>query len=171
MDTKRTTSNLGHWIDVRQVLDHDKLEQYSGFIYRIRFKDGRYYIGKKAFWRLGWKYYTAKSSGKKRRKRIQRATNWRSYTTSSIQVSKLLSTKTSPNKQTFPRCELLAVFKSKSFVNYAEGATIVISQAYRDRTKGLNGEFERCRCRMKNDPEEDEALTQLEQWLFEEYRK
>ena len=57
-------------------------EDAEGFIYKITFSNGDYYIGKKQF----WSYRTMKVPEKTRKKRVVKESDWKTYASSSAIV-------------------------------------------------------------------------------------
>ena len=61
---------------------------------------------------------------------------------------------------------ILAIFKSKSAIRFAEAYGIINSGAYLDSDKGLNWSFEGSRGTIKMDEEDTEQLRRLMSWCL-----
>jgi hypothetical protein len=92
----------------------DDIEQYQGFIYLIKRKDGKYgYIGKKNFWKIV-KYKPLK--GRKNKRYKKRETDWKSYWSSNTFLQKEVERL---GEDKFERVILL-VCDSKAMMSYFE---------------------------------------------------
>jgi hypothetical protein len=143
--------DLGHWIN-STGLDEIDLESSLGFIYRITLQDEKksYYIGRKQFWNKRGRYWYD--------------SEWRTYTSSSTRVNEYVES----NGISALRFEILAVFSSKSLLNYAETLGIILSRSYEDSDRGLNGQFSRCRGTLKFEGTDGEQLAHLRKLLLAE---
>ena len=81
-----------------------------GFIYRIEFGDGSFYIGQKSFYSTR----RTKVAGKKNRKVTVKESNWRIYSSSSATVKEKITNGDKYNKNIIYFCE------SKACMNYHE---------------------------------------------------
>ena len=121
-----------------------RVEDFLGFIYLIELENGEYYVGRKQFWAKrgnGW---------------IEN--DWREYCSSSKTIQR------SPDQ--IVRKTILAIFKSKSAIRFAEAYGIINSGAYLDSDKGLNWSFEGSRGTIKMDEEDTEQLRRLMIWCL-----
>lgn len=121
-----------------------RVEDFLGFIYLIELENGEYYVGRKQFWAKrgnGW---------------IEN--DWREYCSSSKTIQR------SPDQ--IIRKTILAIFKSKSAIRFAEAYGIINSGAYLDSDKGLNWSFEGSRGTIKMDEEDTEQLRRLMSWCL-----
>ena len=121
-----------------------RIEDFLGFIYLIELENGEYYVGRKQFWAKrgnGWV-----------------ENDWREYCSSSKTIQR------SPDQ--IVRKTILAIFKSKSAIRFAEAYGIINSGAYLDSDKGLNWSFEGSRGTIKMDEEDTEQLQRLMSWCL-----
>lgn len=121
-----------------------RVEDFLGFIYLIELENGEYYVGRKQFWAKrgnGWV-----------------ENDWREYCSSSKTIQR------SPDQ--IVRKTILAIFKSKSAIRFAEAYGIINSGAYLDSDKGLNWSFEGSRGTIKMDEEDTEQLRRLMIWCL-----
>jgi hypothetical protein len=87
--------------------------KYVGFVYIIEnIINGRYYIGQKKFWN---RIKLPPLKGKKRKRIIQKESDWQDYWGSSDELKKDIIN----NKKHFRR-HIIECFKSKSEMNYFE---------------------------------------------------
>lgn len=120
----------------------NRLEDFLGFIYLIEMKNGDYYVGRKQFWAkrgTGWV-----------------ENDWRDYCSSSKTIQRAT--------EEVERKTILAIFKSKSAIRYAEAYAIINSGAYLDTAKGLNWSFEGSRGTIKFDEEDAGQFSRLINW-------
>ncbi len=114
----------------------DRLSDFLGFIYEIKLKDGRYYVGRKQFW-------TSKGY----------ETKWREYNSTSKTIT--------DNPDLIESKEIIGIFTSKSAIRYAEAACIFWSDSYLNPL-GLNWSFDSCKGTLKLTEEDSEQLKLLE---------
>jgi hypothetical protein len=114
----------------------DRLSDFLGFIYEIKLKDGRYYVGRKQFW-------TSKGY----------ETKWREYNSTSKTIT--------DNPDLIESKEIIGIFTSKSAMRYAEAACIFWSDSYLNPL-GLNWSFDSCKGTLKLTEEDSEQLKLLE---------
>ncbi len=114
----------------------DRLSDFLGFIYEIKLKDGRYYVGRKQFW-------TSKGY----------ETKWREYNSTSKTIT--------DNPDLIVSKEIIGIFTSKSAMRYAEAACIFWSDSYLNPL-GLNWSFDSCKGTLKLTEEDSEQLKLLE---------
>jgi len=114
----------------------DRLSDFLGFIYEIKLKDGRYYVGRKQFW-------TSKGY----------ETKWREYNSTSKTIT--------DNPELIESKEIIGIFTSKSAMRYAEAACIFWSDSYLNPL-GLNWSFDSCKGTLKLTEEDSEQLKLLE---------
>jgi hypothetical protein len=114
----------------------DRLSDFLGFIYEIKLKDGRYYVGRKQFW-------TSKGY----------ETKWREYNSTSKTIT--------DNPELIETKEIIGIFTSKSAMRYAEAACIFWSDSYLNPL-GLNWSFDSCKGTLKLTEEDSEQLKLLE---------
>lgn len=107
-------NKYAHWV-CRFVFEP---ELYVGFIYQItNLITGKAYIGRKNLTSTRRKQVKCKTDAtKKKTVRITKASDWESYTGSSVQLNADIN---ASGKQNF-RFEILSAHKSKSDLNYAE---------------------------------------------------
>ena len=115
------------------------LDDYLGFIYRIKMNSGKFYIGRKQFWQRKGKSWTEN--------------NWKDYESSSKNIKK--------DKEGIKNKSILAVFTSKSSIRYAEAAAIILSGSYFPREEGLNWSFDGCKGKLKMEGTDREQMNQL----------
>jgi hypothetical protein len=113
----------------------DRLSDFLGFIYEIKLKDGRYYVGRKQFW-------TSKGY----------ETKWREYNSTSKTIT--------DNPDLIESKEIIGIFTSKSAMRYAEAACIFWSDSYLNPL-GLNWSFDSCKGTLKLTEEDSEQLEML----------
>jgi hypothetical protein len=113
----------------------DRLSDFLGFIYEIKLKDGRYYVGRKQFW-------TSKGY----------ETKWREYNSTSKTIT--------DNPELIESKEIIGIFTSKSAMRYAEAACIFWSDSYLNPL-GLNWSFDSCKGTLKLTEEDSEQLEML----------
>ena len=113
----------------------DRLSDFLGFIYEIKLKDGRYYVGRKQFWT---------SRGYE--------TKWREYNSTSKTIT--------DNPDLIESKEIIGIFTSKSAMRYAEAACIFWSDSYLNPL-GLNWSFDSCKGTLKLTEEDSEQLEML----------
>src|SRR6056300_1007736 len=90
--------------------DDDLLKDHIGFVYLITEKDtGMKYIGKKLFWKKGFKVKN------KKRKRVTLESDWKTYFGS----NKVLKEKVTDNKDNYVR-QILRLCKTKGECSYFE---------------------------------------------------
>ena len=119
-----------------------RLGEFLGFIYLIEMENGEYYVGRKQFWAKrgnGWV-----------------ENDWRGYCSSSKTIQR--------TPERIVGKTILAIFKSKSAIRFAEAYAIINSGAYLDAEKGLNWSFEGSRGTIKVDAEDSEQLDRLIKW-------
>lgn len=119
-----------------------RLDDFLGFIYLIELENGEYYVGRKQFWAKrgnGWV-----------------ENDWRQYCSSSKTIQR--------TPECIVRKTILAIFKSKSAIRFAEAYGIINSGAYLDSDKGLNWSFEGSRGTIKMDEEDAEQFKRLSSW-------
>lgn len=85
-------------------------EDSIGFIYKLTFSNGDYYIGQKGFFSISRK----KIPGKRNRKVVTKESNWKTYNSSSKDVKERIKAE-SPTTR-----EILYLCKNKSTMNYME---------------------------------------------------
>ena len=125
--------DIGHWIF---HTDFDPVEWY-GFVYRITDLDtGKQYIGKKQFFDTRRK----KVKGRKNRKIVKKESNWRTYTSSSTHLNKLLEEK---GKDHF-EFKIETLHETKASMGYAEINRQITENVLREKMpdgtrKYLNG--------------------------------
>lgn len=120
----------------------NRLDDFLGFIYLIELENGEYYVGRKQFWAKrgnGWV-----------------ENDWRQYCSSSKTIQR--------TPECIVRKTILAIFKSKSAIRFAEAYGIINSGAYLDSDKGLNWSFEGSRGTIKMDAEDADQFLRLERW-------
>lgn len=83
--------SYGHW----SVLKEADIRDYLGFVYVITFDDGRKYIGAKKIWK---RIKTAPSTFKRGPKAGFEESDWKSYTSSSSEVNKLINENINPKE-------------------------------------------------------------------------
>lgn len=127
------------WINDTGVDFESNLDDYLGFIYKIKMKDGRFYIGRKQFWKKQGKSWIEN--------------DWRNYSSSSKNIMKDI--KEVKNKT------ILAVFTSKSCIRYAEAAAIILTKSYYPDETGLNWSFDGCKGKLKMEGTDREQMNQL----------
>ena len=113
----------------------DRLSDFLGFIYEIKLKDGRYYVGRKQFW-------TSKGY----------ETKWREYNSTSKTIT--------DNPELIESKEIIGIFTSKSAMRYAEAACIFWSDSYLNPL-GLNWSFDSCKGTRKLTEEDSKQLEML----------
>ena len=97
------------WTYLGQEIDYVPEEAY-GFVYRIDFSDGRYYIGKKNFRTKRKRRFGKKEIAKMTDKRLKKyeivvkESNWREYNSSSKEVQKLIKDGLSHSKKILHIC-------------------------------------------------------------------
>ena len=99
-----------------------------GFIYRIDFSNGDYYIGRKNF----YSERRVKVIGRKNRKKVVKESNWKVYNTSSTIVKERIASKEAHTKTILHLCA------SKACIQYWEVHEQVINCVLCD-PKALNG--------------------------------
>ena len=123
-----------------EIFDEEVRRGLMGFIYLTTTKDGRFYIGRKQF----WKYSRGKQTG---------STDWRDYFGSSSTLK--------VDSDQIERRTILAVFTTKSTLRFAEAAAIILSGSYYPDSRGLNWSFEGCRGTLKFTGRDREQLDGL----------
>ena len=113
------------WINATGIND---FTGYFGFIYRINYEDGTFYIGKKNFVEeikkpLGKKELAQITDGRmKKYKEVKKESNWRTYEGSSKEtVGKCISSKT-----------MLSVYRTQRALTFAEARMLFKSEALFD---------------------------------------
>lgn len=143
-------TNSLRWKNATGIRDYEKrLDDFLGFIYLIEMENGEYYVGRKQFWAKrgnGWV-----------------ENDWRGYCSSSKTIQR--------TPECIVRKTILAIFKSKSAIRFAEAYAIINSGAYLDTEKGLNWSFEGSRGTIKTDAEDDEQLSRLMKWCAKWQKK
>ena len=92
----------------------DSLEEYEGFVYKITHqKTGKYYIGKKTFWK---KLRRKPLKGKKRVRKDVVESKWRDYWGSSKKFTEYVEKE---GKNKFTR-QIIRLCKTKSELSYQE---------------------------------------------------
>ena len=99
-----------------------------GFIYKIRFADGTYYIGRKNF----YSERRVKVIGRKTRKKVVRESNWKVYNSSSIVVKERIANGEKHTKTVMHICA------TKACIQYMEVKEQVMHDVLCD-PKSLNG--------------------------------
>ena len=131
------------WKNATNITNYvSRLEDFLGFIYLIEMENGEYYVGRKQFWAKrgnGWV-----------------ENDWRQYCSSSKTIQR--------TPECIVRKTILAIFKSKSAIRFAEAYGIINSGAYLDSDKGLNWSFEGSRGTIKMDEEDAEQFKRLSAW-------
>jgi len=108
----------GHWIAPQEFA----IDDYLGFIYKITSKSGHFYIGRKTFWSTITK---PPLKGAKRKRKITKESEWRTYTSSSRELNELIVKQGIENF----KFEILHLCTSKSELSYYECYHIVVSGA------------------------------------------
>ena len=124
------------WVNVTSIDDYeDRLDKLMGFIYEIKLKDGRYYIGRKQF-------KTSRGYD----------TGWKNYNSTSKTIKE--------NLELIASKEIIGIFSSKSAMRYAEAACILWSDSYLNPL-GLNWSFDSCKGTLKLTEEDKQQLEHL----------
>ena len=105
----------------------DVPEDFIGFVYKITFDNGDYYIGQKGFYSTR----RTKVAGKRNRKVTIKESNWRTYKSSSEVVKARIK-----QGDTYTQ-EVLYICKNKSTLNYME-AYVMFTQWVLTDPKALN---------------------------------
>ena len=129
----------------------DKLDDYLGFIYLMELEDGRYYIGRKQFWTKSGQYW--------------RDSGWRDYTSSSNAVNECINESSSG----LVSRRIIAAFRTKSAMRYAEASGIIRSGSYLSRDKGLNWSFDNCKGTIKLEDTDESQMKHLEEYFNEDF--
>lgn len=109
-----------HWIYKNKPFQ-EVPEDFFGFVYIItNLTNNKKYIGRKYFYLTTRKPLTKKQkeAGRKNRNRITKETNWKSYTSSSVELNNDIK---QLGKENF-KFEILGLGRTKGEVNYMEEA-------------------------------------------------
>jgi hypothetical protein len=114
--------DTGHWEFPHEFDPQD----WFGFIYRIvEIPTGRQYIGKKQF----WSNRTKKVAGRKNRKHFKKESDWRAYTSSSVELNKSIELLGKANFSFL----IISLHKTKGSLHYREVEMQVMEDVLRTR--------------------------------------
>jgi hypothetical protein len=100
-------------------------ESLEGFVYKIWYSNGDYYIGKKSFWSVR----RLRVAGRSKRRVLRKESDWRSYRGSSVEAKK---------RKDIEKLEVLHVCRSKICTLYYEAYEQMVHNVLCD-SKSLNG--------------------------------
>lgn len=107
---------MSHWVNNFGI---DEILENEGFVYQItNCLTGMKYIGKKFI----YSKTTKKIPGKTRRKHIKKESDWRTYTSSSVDVKNDIK---QYGKENF-KFEILSLHKTRSETNYEESRLLFL---------------------------------------------
>jgi hypothetical protein len=114
--------DLGHW-----EFPHEfDINDWFGFIYRIvEVNTGREYIGKKQF----FSKRTKAVKGRKNRKHFQKESDWRTYTSSSVELNKAIDLYGKDNYKFL----IVSLHKTKGSLHYREVEMQIMEDVLRQR--------------------------------------
>lgn len=112
----------GHW-----EFPHEfQIEEWFGFIYRIlELNTGREYIGKKQFWSNRTKIV----KGRKNRKHFKKESDWRTYTSSSVELNKSIKLYGKDNYKFI----IVSLHRTKGSLHYREVELQITEDVLRKR--------------------------------------
>jgi hypothetical protein len=129
------SSSKSHWYynDTAYEPIYEEIEDHAGFIYVItNTLTGQQYVGKKS---MHQKRTLPPLKGKKRKRRVVKESDWRSYTGSSEEVNNLIE---EHGKDKF-KFEIIEFAVNRSELNYAELRTQILLNVLEARLP--NGEY------------------------------